>query len=218
MIIVLLGAPGAGKGTQAKKISKKFNIPHISTGDILRSEIKKNTPLGRKVIEFVRSGRLVPDDIIIKIIKKEITNNRGNFKNGFLMDGFPRNLKQARLFLNLLRELGLKLDRVINITVDRNEIIKRLGSRRVCSRCKKVYKYDDVKDMEDKVCRECRGELKKRSDDSIDVIKKRLDVYEDETKPLIEYYNKEGLLLDVDGKGSEKKVTERIFIGLDDSM
>jgi len=212
MILVLLGAPGVGKGTQARRISKKFNILHISTGDILRSEISKKTLLGKRAIEFVESGRLVPDELIIEIIEKEV--KKDGCRRGFLMDGFPRNLNQAKMFSSLLEKLGLKIDKVINLVVDEDEIVKRLSSRRVCTNCKRVYSFNSEEDLNNQRCPECGGELKKRNDDDINVIEKRLKVYEKETRPLVDYYTEKGLLLNVDGSGTEQEVTESILKNL----
>jgi len=205
----MVGMPGAGKGTQAKKISQKFNIIHISTGDILRNEIKKETLLGVEADEYLKKGNLVPDDVIIEIIKSEII--RDESRSGFLMDGFPRNLEQAVMFSTILDELGLELDKVINIVVDKNEIIKRLNSRRVCINCKRIYSFDNLDDKNIAKCPHCGGKLVKRKDDSADIIKKRLAVYEKETKPLIDYYDSKNLLVNIDGMGTEQEVTERIL-------
>ncbi len=209
MRLVLLGAPGAGKGTQAEKISEIIKISHISTGDILRSEIKRGTPLGKKADEYVRKGKLVPDEVIIEIIKEEI--NRGGSKDGFLLDGFPRNLKQAAILSNMMNKLGLKLNKVINIVVNSDEIIKRLSSRRICINCKKIYRFNNRQSGDINRCPECGGKLIKRKDDSIDVIKKRLEIYESETKPLINYYSNKGLLVNINGIGTEQEITERIL-------
>jgi len=208
MRIVLLGSPGAGKGTQAKVISKKFDIPHISTGDILRHEIKGGSELGKKAAGFVESGKLVPDGIIIEIIKNEIS--RGRSKNGFLMDGFPRNLEQAVMFSDLLEKLGISLDNVININVSKEEIIDRLSRRRICSVCKGVFSIGG-KNKEPEKCPKCNGDLIERKDDKKEVIKHRLDVYESETRPLIDFYAGKGLLVNIDGSGEEKEITKRIL-------
>ena len=207
MRIVLLGAPGAGKGTQANKISHKFNVPHISTGDILRHEIKSSTELGNKISKYVEGGELVPDEFIIEIIKNKI--NSGQLENGFIMDGFPRNLKQAKMFSEMLDELGIKLDKVINIAVSEDEIINRLSNRRICSSCKSIYSFNNDGKLEK--CPKCGGELLKRKDDSVEVIKNRLEVYETETRPLIDYYSDKGLLVNVDGSGRAEEITERIL-------
>jgi len=208
MRIVLLGLPGAGKGTQAEVISKKFDIPHISTGDILRHEIIGGSGLGKKAAGFVESGKLVPDGIIIEIIKNEIS--QGKSKNGFLMDGFPRNLEQAIMFSDLLDKLGFRLDKVININVSKEEIIERLSRRRICSVCKSVFSIDR-KNKEPEKCPKCNGDLIQRKDDKKEVIKRRLDVYESETRPLIDFYADKGLLVNIDGSGKEKEITRRIL-------
>lgn len=207
MRIILLGPPGAGKGTQAKNISEEFDIPHISTGDILRYEIKNGTGLGKKVEDYVESGKLVPDEVIIEIIKNRIKGDR--FKKGFLMDGFPRTVKQAKMFSKMMDELGIKLDKVINIVVSEDEIISRLTSRRICSSCKNICNLNNHKDM--KKCPECGGELVKRKDDDIKVVRNRLRVYESETKPLIKYYDDRRLLINIDGSGKEEEITGRIL-------
>lgn len=209
MRLVLLGAPGAGKGTQAKQIVNKFKISHISTGNILRDEIKNDTELGRKAGNFVKEGKLVPDELIIEIIKKELKGEKS--EKGFLMDGFPRNLKQAKMFQDMLDLLGIKLDSVINIDVNKDEIIKRLTSRRICHSCNNICSIDNSKDAENARCPECGGDLIKRKDDEIEVITERLDVYEKETKPLIDYYKEHNLLINIDGTGMEKQVTERVL-------
>ena len=208
MRIVLIGAPGAGKGTQAKVISNKFNIPCISTGDILRNEINKGSELGKKAVKFVESGKLVPDEIIIEIIKNMIRNSRS--ENGFLMDGFPRNLKQAKMFSSTLDHLGIKLDKVINIVVDKDEVIGRLSKRGTCKVCKSVFSINNNNENFIK-CPECGGDLIKRKDDDVEVIKHRMKVYESETIPLINFYADKGLLVNIDGSGEEKEITERIL-------
>ncbi|MCG2789830.1 MAG: adenylate kinase [Actinomycetia bacterium] len=207
MRLVLLGAPGAGKGTQAKKIVQRFKISHISTGNILRNEIKNDTELGRKAGNFVKEGKLVPDELIIEIIKKELEGKQSD--KGFLMDGFPRNLKQAKMFGDMLDLLGIKLDSVINIDVSKDEIIKRLTSRRICHSCNNICNINNFKDAESAKCPECGGYLIKRKDDELKVITERLNVYEKETKPLIDYYREHNLLVNIDGTGMENQVTER---------
>ncbi len=209
MRIILLGPPGAGKGTQAKAISKKFNIPHVSTGDILRSEIKKDTPLGNQAKEFVSKGLLVPDEIIFEIIKSGFKS--ALFADGFLFDGFPRNAAQARKLEEILKEMDLSIDKVVNIVVSKNEIIRRLTRRVVCTKCKKVFRIDDENNGSALTCSDCGHVLKKRIDDEEDVIMKRLKVYEDDTAPLIEYYKSKDRLLGIDGTGTEDQVRERIF-------
>ena len=206
----MLGAPGAGKGTQANKISKKYNVPHVSTGDILRKEIKNETELGLEAKSFVESGRLVTDDLVIEIIKNFIQGDSAG--NGFLMDGFPRNLIQAKKFAEMLEEIGLELDHVINIAVDNSEIINRLGMRRTCKKCQKITIVAEASNGAS--CPECGGELFIRKDDEEEVIRHRLEVYKKETQPLIEYYSKSGVLVEIDGLGKEEEVTERILKSL----
>ena len=206
----MLGAPGAGKGTQAKKISEKFDIPHVSTGDILRKEIKNETELGLEAKSFVESGKLVTDELVIEIIKNFIQGDSA--ENGFLMDGFPRNLAQAKKFTEMLEEIELKLDHVINIDVDNSEIINRLGMRRTCKECQKITSVAECSNGVS--CPECGGELFIRKDDEKEVIAHRLEVYEKETQPLIEYYSESGILIDIDGLGTEEEVTERILKSL----
>jgi adenylate kinase len=212
MRIILLGPPGAGKGTQAKAISKKFNIPHVSTGDILRSEIKKDTVLGKQAKEFVSKGLLVPDEIIFEIIKSGFKDNL--FKDGFLFDGFPRNAAQAQKLEEIMSQMGLSIDKVVNIVVDKKEIIRRLTRRVVCTKCKKVFRIDDESNGSGMICSDCGHVLKKRIDDEEDVILKRLKVYEDDTAPLIEYYKNKGKVINVEGMGTEDQVRERIFSSL----
>ncbi|MBM3707571.1 MAG: adenylate kinase [Actinobacteria bacterium] len=209
MRLILLGLPGAGKGTQAKKISAKFKIPHISTGDILRNELKKNTQLGIKANEYMKQGKLVPDELIIEIIKNEI--GRVKKRKDFLLDGFPRTLQQARMLDDMLSSIGQKIDKVLNIKVDRESIIKRLSNRMVCHSCNNICSLNDDKSLDGNTCPECGGVLYKRKDDEIDIIKQRLDVYEKQTKPLENYYREKDLLLDIDGSGSENEVTERVL-------
>ncbi|MHB8276600.1 MAG: adenylate kinase [Candidatus Humimicrobiaceae bacterium] len=212
MRLILLGAPGVGKGTQAKKIASEFNIPHVSTGDILRAEISSQSILGRKAEEFVHSGKLVPDEIVLQMIKEEFKTDK--FKAGFLMDGFPRTLEQAEKFSKLLKELNFNINKVINITIDENEIIRRITNRIVCKDCGKVFKLNDFEEDENLQCDFCGSELYKRKDDSEEVIKNRLEVYKAQTEPLVEFYKSQGLLENVDGLGTENEIFERILARL----
>ena len=209
MRLVMLGAPGAGKGTQAEKISKKFCIPHVSTGDILRSEIKNETEYGLRAKEYVESGKLVPDELVFDIIEKFIKSDEA--KKGFLLDGFPRNMAQAEKFSEMMERAGKSLDRVINIVVDNEEIIHRLGLRRICKECQQVSIYNGERG---EICGNCGGVLIKRKDDQEDVIRHRLEVYDGATHPLVEYYRSKGILIDIDGAGTLEEVTERIMKGL----
>ena len=209
MRIVLLGAPGVGKGTQAKKISEKFGISHVSTGDILRSELKNNTELGMKANEYMKEGRLVPDELIIEIIRKKIEKDGRESK--FLMDGFPRTLIQAQKFDEMLAGIGISLDKVINIDVGEDELVKRLTGRRVCHECSGICSINDFNSEDEAKCPTCGGSLYKRKDDDREVIRERLKVYEEQTKPLIDYYNRAGLLFYISGAGSENEIFERVL-------
>jgi len=212
MRLILLGAPGVGKGTQAKKIASEFNIPHVSTGDILRAEISSQSILGRKAEEFVHTGKLVPDEIVLQMIKEEFKTDK--FKAGFLMDGFPRTLEQAEKFSKLLKELNFNINKVINISIDENEIIRRITNRIVCKDCGKVFKLSGFEEDENLKCDFCGSELYKRKDDSEEVIKNRLEVYKAQTEPLVEFYKNQGLLENVNGLGTENEIFERILARL----
>lgn len=209
MRIVLLGAPGAGKGTLAKKISEKFGISHVSTGDILRSELKDNTEFGIKANEYVKEGRLVPDELIIEIVRNKI--EKEGLESEFLMDGFPRTLVQAQKFDEMLAGIGISLDKVINIYVGQDELVKRLTSRRVCHECSGICSINNFNSEDEAKCPACGGSLYKRKDDDREVIRERLKVYEEQTKPLIDYYNSSGLLVDISGSGSENEIFERVL-------
>jgi adenylate kinase len=195
MRLVFLGAPGSGKGTQAKKLSEKYGLAHISTGDILRKAIKDETDLGRSAKKHVDGGELVPDDIILGIIKDELTGN----KEGFIFDGFPRTLGQADGLDRILGELGMNIDGVISLNVDDDVIIDRLVSRRLCKSCGFEYNLKTRPPKKEGVCDRCGGELFQRSDDTAEVINNRLNVYREKTEPIEDFYRQRGLLLEVDG-------------------
>ena len=211
MRIVLLGAPGAGKGTQAKKLAERFGLLHISTGDILRHECKNCSDLGLQAESYMKSGKLVPDELIIEIIKNEIS--KGDSKDKFLMDGFPRTLNQAEMFGGMLESMAIKLDKVINIDVADEVLIKRLTDRRMCHSCSNICRIrsNTGEGTGEDRCPVCGGELYKRKDDEVSVIKERLKVYKNQTLPLIDYYRKKGLLVDIDGHGDEDAITERVL-------
>ncbi|WP_035589637.1 adenylate kinase [Hippea jasoniae] len=208
MILILLGAPGVGKGTQGVLISKEYNIPQISTGDILRKEVKEQTELGKKAKAYMDKGELVPDDIIIDMMEKRIKQE--DCKNGFILDGFPRTTAQAKAFDEMLQKNGLNLDKVLLIDVPEEEIISRLTGRRVCESCGAVYhiKYNPPK--EDGVCDKCGGKLIQRDDDKEEVVRNRLEVYKKSTMPLIYYYKNSGKLVVVDGMGEIEEIFERV--------
>jgi adenylate kinase len=195
MRLVFLGPPGSGKGTQAKKMVERYGLAHIATGDILRKAIKDKTGLGVKAGKFVDDGELVPDEIILGIIKEELTEKT----NGFIFDGFPRTLVQAVGLDGILSELGLNLDYVISFKIADGTIIDRLVSRRLCKKCGFEFNLKTRPPKVEGVCDRCGGELYQRTDDTVDVINNRLSVYREKTKPIEDYYKKKGILIEVDG-------------------
>lgn len=205
MKILILGAPGAGKGTQSDIISKKLNIPHISTGDILRKEISQGTELGKKVKEYVESGRLVPDEIIADILLNELKNDV--YKNGYILDGFPRNIDQAKI----LENKGISFDKVVLIDTSEDEVLKRLSGRRVCEKCGAVYNIYYNKPKIDGICDNCGGKLIQRDDDKEDVVKRRFEVFYNQTMPVIKYYEEKGILIKVNGNKSLDDIKSEIF-------
>jgi len=190
MRIVLLGPPGAGKGTYASRLTVKLGVPHISTGDIVREEIRKETDLGKKIKDYSDRGVLVPDEIIIKLLAERL--KKPDCNEGFILDGFPRTISQAEA----LEEIA-KIDLVINLVVPDEIIITRLSNRLICSKCGAIYNLLTLKPKRDMICDRCGGNLYRREDDKPEVIKKRLNVYRRRTEPLIEYYSKKGLLRNV---------------------
>jgi adenylate kinase len=208
MRLVFLGPPGAGKGTQAKKLSLYYNIPQVSTGDILREAISENTEIGNKAKAFMEKGELVPDEVILEIIKDYLM--RKECQNGYILDGFPRNLHQARMLNSLLEEINSNLDAVVNFKIKDETIIKRLSGRRVCEDCGTLYHIEFKKPNLDGHCDKCQGRLYQRDDDKEEVIKNRLKVYKEVTSPLIEFYKGENLLKEVEGEGD----IEEIFKGI----
>ncbi|WXG45077.1 MAG: adenylate kinase [Promethearchaeati archaeon SRVP18_Atabeyarchaeia-1] len=209
MVIIMFGPPGAGKGTQAKFLSEKFNTPQISTGDILRDAVKRGTSLGREAQSYMNSGGLVPDEIVIGIIDERIKEK--DCSNGFILDGFPRTIAQADALEKLLEKRGTPVTQVINLKVKDKEIIKRSISRRVCKSCNSVYSLLLNRPKVDGKCDTCGGELIQRDDDKEDVVKKRLKVYSDQTKPLLKFYAKRKLLKDIDGSRSIDEVQASVL-------
>ena len=197
MKIVMLGAPGAGKGTQAKKIAEKYGIPHISTGDIFRANIKNGTELGRKAKEFMDQGMLVPDELTLSLIMNRF--EEADCKNGYVLDGFPRTIPQAEALTKALGDINDKLDYAINVEVPDDAIVSRMSGRRACVACGGTYhiKYNPTK-VEGK-CDACGGALTLREDDKPETVQKRLNVYHNQTQPLIDYYKNEGIFREVDG-------------------
>lgn len=203
MNIALFGPPGAGKGTQAKELSKHYDIPHISTGDILRANVRDGTELGLKAKQYMDKGELVPDEVLIGLIRNRLTEP--DCKKGYLLDGYPRTIPQADALTDILKEIKKPLDAVINIEVSDEELVKRLGGRRSCT-CGESYHVMFNPPEKEGVCDACGARLYQRDDDKEEVIRQRLTVYNEKTKPLIDYYDNAGLLVNIDGTGSVDSV------------
>lgn len=197
MKIIMLGAPGAGKGTQAKKIASKYEIPHISTGDIFRANIKNGTELGKKAKSFMDQGLLVPDELTVDLVMDRI--QKEDCKNGYILDGFPRTIPQAEALDQALKALGDKLDYAIEVDVPDENIVKRMAGRRACVHCGATYHIVHAPTKVENICDVCGGNLILRDDDKPETVTKRLTVYHNQTKPLIDYYKEEGILETVDG-------------------
>lgn len=208
MNVILLGPPGAGKGTQATTIVKEYRIPHISTGDIFRENIKNGTELGKKAQEYMNQGELVPDDLVIEIATDRLA--REDCHQGFLLDGFPRTVHQAEELDGFLEGRGDKVHHVLNISVAKEELIRRLIGRRVCKNCGATYHIETMKPKVEGVCDVCGGELVQRADDNRETVENRIDVYEQQTMPLIDYYDKAGVLLHIDGSLGLENVFTKI--------
>lgn len=212
MRAILLGPPGAGKGTQAETIVKEFNILHISTGDIFRKNIKEETELGKKVKEYLDKGLLVPDTLTIEIVKDRLLQD--DCKKGFLLDGFPRTIEQADALDKVLGDMGHKLDCVVNIEVDSKLLIDRAVGRRICKDCGQTYHVIYNKPTHEGICDKCGGELYQRKDDTKETVENRINVYVEQTKPLIEYYTKKGVILNINGEQPIDKVGSDIISNL----
>ena len=197
MKIIMLGAPGAGKGTQAKKIAEKYGIPHISTGDIFRANIKNETELGKKAKEYMDQGLLVPDELTCDLVTDRIKND--DCKNGFILDGFPRTIPQAEALTKALEKMGQKMDFAIDVDVPDSAIIERMSGRRACLKCGASYHIVTIPPKQEGICDNCGAELVQRDDDKPETVQKRLTVYHEQTQPLIDYYKNEGILKTVDG-------------------
>lgn len=208
MNIILLGAPGAGKGTQGKSISDRYKIPQISTGDILRANVRNKTVLGQKAKEYMDKGALVPDDLVVEMLVDRIKAE--DCVNGSILDGFPRNINQADVLDSTLKAMGKKIDFVIGIEVDRKELVRRLSGRRVCRKCGASYHVIFSPPMNIGMCDSCSSEIYQRDDDKEETIEARLKVYEAETFPLVEYYSSRGLYIKIDGIGTVDHITKSI--------
>ena len=206
MQLILMGAPGAGKGTQAAELVKKYGIPQISTGDMFRAAVKEGTELGKKAEACMKSGALVPDEVTIGIVKERLSKE--DCAKGFILDGFPRTVEQADALEKILSELGKSLTAVLNIHVPAEDLIERAVGRRICKGCGATYHVKFNPTKKENICDECGGELYQRADDNEATMKNRLSVYENSTRPLIEYYKKAGKYTEIDGRQPIGKVTE----------
>ena len=212
MRLILLGPPGAGKGTQAKRVIEEFDIPHISTGDIFRKNIKEKTELGQKVEGLLAEGKLVPDELTIEIVWERL--DQEDCKNGFLLDGFPRTIPQAEALDEGLAKRGLKLDRVLNIDVDKDSLVKRLSGRRVCPNCGASYHIDNNPPKVEGICDVCQTPVIQREDDKEETVLDRIKVYDSQTKPLVDFYNKQDLVFTVDGTLPIDEITNKLVTEL----
>ncbi len=208
MKIIMLGAPGAGKGTQAKKIAAKYQIPHISTGDIFRANIKKGTELGNKAKTYMEQGLLVPDELVCDLVVDRVRQE--DCTNGYVLDGFPRTIPQAESLQSALKALGESIDYAINIEVPDENIISRMGGRRACPACGATYHKENIPPKIAGICDVCGAKLILRDDDKPETVKKRLDVYHEQTQPLIEFYTAGNVLVEVDGTQPMETVFEAI--------
>jgi adenylate kinase len=208
MNLVLLGPPGAGKGTQAARIVEKYGIPQISTGDIFRKNIKEGTTLGLEAKAYMDRGELVPDELVIKIATTRLLED--DCKNGFMLDGFPRTVHQAEELDKFLATLGKKIDKVLDIDVPKTELLERLTGRRVCKSCGASFHIKSMIPKKEDVCDNCGGELYQRSDDTIDTVENRIEVYNNQTKPLVEYYKNKGNIEHIDGSVGLNEVFKAI--------
>ena len=208
MRLLIMGAPGAGKGTQAALIKDEYNIAHISTGDMFRAAIKNQTPTGIEAKGYIDKGQLVPDSTTIKLVRERLLQE--DCKNGFLLDGFPRNTSQAIALDEMLKEVGIKLDAVINVDVDDSFLIERITGRRTCLACGASYHVTAKKPLKEGVCDVCGADLVQRKDDCEETIKSRLEVYHNQTAPVLEYFGKQGIVKSVSGIGNIEEIFANI--------
>ena len=204
MKIIMLGAPGAGKGTQAAKIATHYDIPHISTGDIFRANIKEGTDLGKEAKEYMDKGQLVPDELTVEILLDRVAAD--DCKNGYVLDGFPRTIPQADVLDKELTKLGDKVDFAINVDVPDENIVRRMSGRRACLKCGATYHIEHIPPKKEGICDKCGSELVQRDDDKPETVQNRLSVYHEQTQPLIDYYNKKNILKSVDGTKDMQEV------------
>ena len=209
MKIIMLGAPGAGKGTQAKMIAEKYSIPHVSTGDIFRANIKNGTDLGKQAKEYMDAGKLVPDELTVKILLDRVAQD--DCKNGYVLDGFPRTIPQAEVLEDALNKLGDKIDYAVNVDVPDENIVRRMSGRRACLKCGATYHIEHIPPKQEGICDTCGSELVLRDDDKPETVLNRLKVYHDQTQPLIDFYTERNVLKSVDGTRDMKEVFKDII-------
>ncbi|PHX69446.1 MAG: adenylate kinase [Actinobacteria bacterium] len=212
MRLVLVGPPGAGKGTQAQFLASHFSIPHISTGDIFRANLKSGTPLGLQAKGFMDRGELVPDSVTNEMVRNRLS--QGDVGNGFLLDGFPRNVPQAKVLQEMLSQKNTPLEAVLELSLDNTQIILRLSGRRVCRNCGKIWHLEFDKPASSQICDLCQGELYQREDDKESVIAHRLRVYTEQTAPIIDFYRGAGLVKPISADGSVAQITQRAISAL----
>ncbi|TDC66522.1 adenylate kinase [Actinomadura sp. GC306] len=211
MRIVLVGPPGAGKGTQAQYIASHLSIPKISTGDIFRANVSGGTELGRQAKQYMDRGDLVPDEVTIAMVRDRLAED--DARDGFLLDGFPRNVPQAETLKKILAEWDARLDIVLELVVDEDEVVRRLSGRRTCDRCGRIW-HVDFDDKQDDICDDCGGHLFQRDDDKEEVVMHRLEVYKQDTAPLVQFYADENILVGIDATGPVEEVTKRALTAL----
>ena len=212
MRLVIFGPPGAGKGTQAKMLSEKLGVPHIATGDIFREAVKAGTELGRLAKQYMDRGELVPDEVVIGIVEERL--RRPDCSKGFILDGFPRTIKQAEVLDEMLQKMGVKLDAVVNLEVSEDEVVKRISLRRTCRNCGAIYHLITNPPKKEGVCDKCGGELYQRDDDREETVRSRLRVYRQQTEPLLKFYEQRGLLKNVDGEKPIEEVFKEVLAAL----
>ena len=212
MYILLMGPPGAGKGTQAEKLIHEYGIPQISTGDMFRAAVKSGTPLGKEAKSYMDKGALVPDSVTVGIVKERLSQD--DCKKGWILDGFPRTTAQAAALDAILHDLGISLTAVLNINANKHDLVKRISGRLVCRKCGASFHKEFRPPKTAGVCDNCGGELYQRNDDKAETVHQRLEVYEISTKPLIDYYKASGVLYDIDGDQSMENVYEQITAAL----
>ncbi len=214
MHLIIMGAPGSGKGTCAVGIKNYYSIPHISTGDIFRKAISEQTPIGVIAQSFIDKGQLVPDSVTNQIVKERLMEN--DCQRGFLLDGYPRNLDQAKALSNILKELNIKLDAAINLEIEDKVVVERIVNRRICSNCGKGYNIVTLKPKNENICDDCGGNLYQRKDDTLETIDERLHIYNTQTKPIIEYYRNLGILVSINSNQSIDNVNKEIVHKLEE--